>query len=45
MRYYIYTIDQTKKTRAAVQRDADILGFSREPTLETGTDEDGTANK
>ena len=26
------------------EEDADILGCSRDPTLETGTDEDGTAN-
>ena len=45
LRYWLYSLGMDAKTRAVVQRDADILWWSREPTLEEGTAATGHAEK
>jgi hypothetical protein len=43
LRYWLYSLNMPKKTRKIVQKDADILWWSREPTLEAITDRLGNA--
>ena len=45
LRYWLYSIYMNPKLCEVVQRDADILWWSRDPTLETSEDADGYATK
>ena len=45
LRYWLYSLGMDKQTRAAVQRDADILWWSRDPVLEESTTTTGHAGK
>jgi hypothetical protein len=45
LRYWLYSIHMNPKLCEVVQRDADILWWSRDPTLETCEDADGNATK
>ena len=45
LRYWLYSINMDKKLYAVVQKDADILNFSRDPILEVGTDANGRPHK
>ena len=41
LRYWAYTISQTKSVMEIIQKDADILRWARDPTLTVDTDDDG----
>ena len=45
LRYWLYSINMNKNTAEIVQRDANILWWSRDPTLEVMENQDGTAGK
>ena len=45
LRYWLYSVNMDKRLYSIVQKDADILNFSRDPTLEVGTDADGKPTK
>ena len=45
LRYWLYSIYMDPKLCATVQADADILWWSRDPTLEVSADADGNATK
>ena len=45
LRYWLYSINMNKSTAEIVQRDANILWWSRDPTLEIMENQDGTAGK
>ena len=38
LRYLLYSVPMNKRMCATVQKDADVLSWSREPQLETGLD-------
>ena len=43
LRYWLYSINMDKTTMEAVQRDANILWWSKDPTLEIMENQDGSA--
>ena len=45
LRYWLYSINMNKSTAEIVQRDANILWWSRDPTLEIMENQDGTSWK
>ena len=45
LRYWLYSINMDKKVCAVVQKDADILWWSKDPILEILSNDDGTAAK
>ena len=45
LRYWLYSIYMDPKMCEVVQRDADVLWWSRDPTLEIGVDASGKAKK
>ena len=45
LRYWLYSVPMNKRMCATVQKDADVLSWSREPQLETGLNANGEAEK
>ena len=43
LRYWLYSVNMDKSTMEAIQRDANILWWSRDPTLELLENQDGSA--